>query len=75
MNFTYRLIVESELDEVVCDLSASSMSGLEEDLLRKAEHAVKKYESDKEVEAQWEIDRQQEEAEEAEGPDHYGIRN
>jgi hypothetical protein len=61
MNFKYTLIVESELDDVVCELSCSTLEGVQEELCRKAEHATKKYEADKELEAQAEIDRQNEE--------------
>ena len=53
MTYNIHLIVESELDEVVCELSTSAgISDLEENVVRKAEMAIKKYESDKEYEAQ-----------------------
>jgi hypothetical protein len=61
MKYNFHLIVESELDEVVCELSCLSLEALQEELVRKAEIAIKKYEADKEVQAQAEFDRQQEE--------------
>jgi len=50
MDYKYTLKVESELDEKVFEMSCLTMEGVEEELLRKAEHAIKNYESEKEQE-------------------------
>jgi hypothetical protein len=57
MNYKFSLIVESELDDVVYKQDCLTLEGVQEELLRKAEHAIKKYEDEKEMEAQMEMDR------------------
>ena len=46
MNYEFYLTITSELDEIVAEIKANSLESLEEQL-RKAEHAIKKYEADK----------------------------
>lgn len=58
MNYNISLVVESELGDIVCELSTSAgISDLEENVIRKCEVQIKKYEAEKEVEEQMEIDR------------------
>lgn len=62
MDYKFTLKVESELDEKVFEMECLTLDGVSEELVRKAEHAIKDYEGEKEVEAQAEADRQAEEA-------------
>lgn len=76
MNYEIHLVVKSELDEIVCELSTTAgITDLEENLIRKAESAISQYEDTKEKEAELANELAEEEREEAEGPNHYGIRN
>ena len=61
MNYKYTLIVETETDEEIFNSWCLTEEGVSEELLRKASHAIAKYEDDKELEAQAEFDRQREE--------------
>lgn len=61
MNYKYTLIVESELDDVVAELSCLTREGVEEELLRKIDHSIKKYEAEQEYRAQCAIESQEEE--------------
>lgn len=65
MTYRFSLIVEND-DEVICELSCLTLEGVQEELCRKAEHQIKKFEADKESEAQAELDRQAEEEAERE---------
>lgn len=53
MNYKYTLIIEeTEFDEEVFKMDCGTAEGVEA-LLRKAEHAIKKYEGQKEAEADY----------------------
>ena len=59
MKYIYRLIVESELDEVVCELEAGSLESLEEQIA-KVQVMVQHYENKQEQREQAEFQRQKE---------------
>ncbi len=46
-NYKFHLIVENE-EEVVCEMSCLTLEGVQEELCRKAEHAIKRYEEEHE---------------------------
>jgi len=51
MDYKYTLIVENEYEEVF-NMYCLTAEEVEEELLRKAEHAIKRYEGEKEAEAE-----------------------
>jgi len=54
--YKINLTVTDELDQVVCELETSSIADLEENLVRKAEGAIKRHQEIIEAEMQMEID-------------------
>lgn len=60
MNYKFTLIVTSEDDEEVCQISASDVISLEEQY-HKVESAIRRYEGVKEADADAEYQRQKEE--------------
>ena len=61
MNYKITMIVENENDDVIyCQSTTAGMNDFEENIVRKAEHAIKEYEGKMEYEMQVEIDRQAE---------------
>ena len=64
MNYKITLMIEDEDEFPIFTISTNAgMADFEENIVRKAEHAIKDYESKMEVGMQNEIDRQAEEAE------------
>jgi len=64
MNYKITLIVEDENEFKVFSMSTSAgLPDFEENIIRKAEKAIKDYESEAEAREQAEIERQKEEAE------------
>jgi len=61
MNYKITLTVESETDDKVFEMDTFSIADLEENIIRKAEHAMSRYESDQDGRALAEFDRQREE--------------
>lgn len=62
MNYTIHLIVTDEMGEIVCELSTDAgIADLEENLVRKAEHAIQANEGKLRFEEQMEQERIQEE--------------
>ncbi len=48
MNHKISILVEDEDDNIICNLSITDgMEDFEENVIRKAEHAIKKYEREK----------------------------
>lgn len=60
MNYKFTLIVTSEDDEEVCQISASDVISLEEQY-HKVESSIRRYEGVKEADADAEYQRQKEE--------------
>jgi len=69
MDYKITTIVEDEEGNIICELSTSAgIEDFQENIIRKVEHSIKKYEDEMEAGEQMEIDRQTEDEE-------YGVKN